>query len=333
MPDNTPLTPESLGFGVGGWGFAPPPPDVNGHNGDDSEQLNGQAKAETKSESTVSPSSNEKPVDNKEAARENTANRNLADILREDREARATKNKEAQANTAAAAEAKQLRDELTKIKSSKAFEDDPIGYIKSRKITPEMQILIGQSLLYDLAPEKAPPDLRFKLFEAKTQRDNETREAAQKEAEARAQVAAVERNIEAFANALSAAARTFTEGSYPESESWFIAADGKVDHDNYMKSLMATANNIGLAAQKTGQAADLSPANIARTLEIEVARRMAVRDAKRAGATKKTEAPTTKADGNGNTTSTRGLNAGGAPTKPAMTEAERIARAAAVAFR
>lgn len=332
MPDTTIVTPESLGF-TGGWGFSDPPPDVNGHNGSDDETLSGQPKDATVV-ATKPTLANEKLVDNKDAARETIANKNLADILREDRESRASKNKEAQANATAAAEAKQLREELTKLKGSKSFEDDPVGYMKSHSISPERQILIGQSLLYDLAPEKAPPDLRFKLFEAKTQRDNEAREIAQREADAKAQVAAVERNIEAFANALSAATRSFAEGTYPESESWFIAADGKVDHDNYMKSLMATANNIGLASQRTGQAADLSPANIAKTLEVEVARRMAIRDAKRSAASgKKIETVTTPAVGNGTTTSNRGLNNGGTPTKPAMTEAERIKRAAAVVFR
>jgi hypothetical protein len=320
------ITPESLGF-IGGFGPATPPPDVMGYQGS-------AAITETKREDSVTPQET-KPVtnsvDNKDVKVE-TKPQSLADVLRADREARDSRNREANETRQAASRVKELESELAKIKSSKAFEDDPIGYLKTRNISPELQLTIGQSLLYDLAPDKAPPDLRIKLFEQKQRRDAELRENQLREEASKQELNKARSDFDQYANVLSETVKTFTPGSYPESESWFIGENDQVDYGTYNKSLLATAMNLANSAKTRGQTADLSPANVAKVLETEIAKRMAKRDAKRTpavGNQSKTVINSTKQSGE--SLSTRGLNSG-APEKPANNEAERIRRAALVAF-
>lgn len=320
------ISPESLGF-IGGFGPATPPPDINGYQGSP-------AITETKREplatnQEVKPET--KVVDNKDAKVE-TKPQSLADVLRADREARDSRNREANETKQAANRVKELESELAKIKSSKAFEDDPIGYLKTRNISPELQLTIGQSLLYDLAPDKAPPGLRIQLFEQKQKRDAELREAQSREEASKQELNKARSDFDQYANVLSETVKAFTPGSYPESESWFIGDNDQLDYGTYNKSLLATAMNLANSAKARGQSADLSPANVAKTLETEIAKRMAKRDAKRTpavGNQTKTVINSTKQSGD--SLSTRGLNSG-APDKPATTEAERVRRAALVAF-
>src|SRR5262249_44646095 len=140
-------------------------------------------------------------------------------------------------------ENRNLREENERLKRAPAFEDDPIGYVKAKKLPPESQLLYGQSLLYDLAPEKAPPDLRIKMFEAREARRQAAAEETRREAEAKSAIEAQQRALQEFAGSLESAARSFTPGSYPESEDWF--GD---DQSTYAQSLMATATNIAKTA-------------------------------------------------------------------------------------
>lgn len=315
------ITPESLGF-IGGFGIAEP------HVEPFPDEVTDQPLV-TSTETKQQPNS----VDNKQEPKDNQppTKTSLADVLRADREERAARSREATQFQETNSKVKALETELAQYKNAKAFELDPVGYIKSRKIDPETQLLLGQSLLFDLAPEKAPPELRLRLFESKTERERVSREQAQADAQAAHDLESVKRNIEAFGNMLTNASKGFTTGSFPESEAWFITSDGGIDHDTYAKSLMATANNIANTASKRGQQADLSPANIAKELETEIARRMTARDAKRSKAPTKTESQGGKQTAN-ETISTKGIVGGTTGTKP-LTESERLARAAAVAFR
>lgn len=128
---------------------------------------------------------------------------------------------------------------------------------------------------------------------------------------------------------------TTATGSSPESEAWFTetASDGteQVNHLMYARSLMATADNLARTASQRGQQADLSPANVAKVLEQEVARRMARRDAKRGqqAPEKKPAAAGTKPPASGTqptTTSAEGLR-GGPPEPKDMSDTARKQRA------
>lgn len=325
----TPVTPESLGF-IGGFGPAEPPPDVNGYQGSPSI-------TETKNEpETIKETKPDIKVVDKQATKVDTQpTKSLADVLREDREDKARRNRESQNQIQTTNKVKELENEIAQLKSNKAFEDDPIGYFKSKKLSNELQLAIGKQLLYDLAPDKAPPELRFQLFEAKAQRDRESQENARRESEAKHNIETTKNNIEAFANSLGEAAKGFQVGTYPESESWFTNEQGDVDHTVYRKSLLATAANLAKSADEQGRIADLSPRNVAKVLETELAKRQSIRDAKR---NKSTPAVSNKVQTVNNnsgkavdTLSTRGLNTGG-PDTPAVTEAERIRRAIAAGF-
>lgn len=267
------------------------------------------------------------------------AKSNLADIIRQEREAR----QKAQAEQG---NAKKYQDELATIRAENeklralTSIEDPLEFVHARKMTPEEQLLWGQAFLYGLKPEVAPQEFRLELFKAEQRREKEKErqmmEQQQQEAAEKQQQEAVMK----YAGVLDQAVRSFAEGSYPESEAWFTA-DGPengspvFDHDAYVQSLMATANNIAEMARKNGQQADLNPASVAKVLEAEVAKRQARRDARVAARNKKPEqkdqsVPDAKPRVE-SPESTRGLSAGG-PRPKAKTDAERMARAAEVLF-
>jgi hypothetical protein len=256
----------------------------------------------------------------------------LADVIRAQREARQQAQQEAQKRSTLEQELRAARDELAKTKADRqAFEDDPVGFAKTRGWTKEQQLLYGQSLLYDLAPDKADPEFRIQMFE-----DRQKRERAQqaKEAQTAAERAEQERQmamVQEFHQDIAAAVRTFEAGSYPESEAWF--GD---DANSYMQSLMATAKNMADRATRAGQVADLTPGALAAALEAETARRMAARDQRKQTRTPaRVAAPVTPAGGMQpiETMSTRNLNGSGSPQTPAQTEKERIQRAIDAGFR
>lgn len=215
------------------------------------------------------------------------------------------------------------------------FEDDPVGYAKSRKWTPEQQLLYGQSLLYDLRPDKADPQFRIKMFEDKQARkEREAREA--EEARKAQEAEASTRNLmEKFYTDTAHAVQSTPAGSYPGVEDWF--GD---DTESLMTSLMATARNVGAAATAAGQVADLSPAALMRTLEAEVTSRAAAilaRKQKRTPAQAANAASPAKPATGGVqpivTTSSKQMNSAGSAQPPAASEKERIQRAIAAAFK
>lgn len=241
---------------------------------------------------------------------------------------------EAQKRTGLEAELKAARDELAKFKADqKAFEDDPVGFAKDRGWTQEQQLLYGQSLLYDLAPDKADPEFRQRMFEDRYKREETRKQREAREAQERSEKESVQREIQAYQMETAAAVRTFEAGSYPESEAYF----GE-DFDSYMTSLFATAQNEAARATREGRVADLTAPALARALEAEVARRMAAieqRKQKRTPAPAPAAAPPQAAGGTQpiETLSTRNMNGHGTPRPPATSEKERIQRAIEAGFK
>lgn len=258
----------------------------------------------------------------------------LAELIRAQREAREAKAREEARNKDLSSQLEEARKEIERLKKATAdFEDDPIGFGKNRGWTREQQLFYGQTLLYDLAPDQAPPDFREKLFEMKLTRRERAEQRAREEAEKRAQQEAVARQVQAYYQELANTFSTVDEGSYPESTAWFTDPDTEqFDRDSYLESLMHTANNLAEAAAAQNKVADLSPANVAKVLEAEVARRMALRD--RRASARKTSAVTPEGSGEQSTSlSTRNMMGSGTPRPPAMDDEERIQRAAGVVFR
>lgn len=253
----------------------------------------------------------------------------LAEVIRVSREARQKHQQETQRASTLEQELTKVRQELAQARASAAFEDDPVGYAKAKQWSKEQQLLFGQSLLYDLAPDKADPDFRYKMFEDRQKREKAEAARAQEEAQRVAQAQAVQDQMHEFYGDVAAAARTFTAGSYPETEAWF--GD---DFGAYMTSLMATAQNVSAAAQAQNRVADLSPAALASALEAETARRMSARDQrKQQRAPKQTPAQPAEGVQPLETMSTKNMNGSGTPAPPAASDKERIARAAQVVFK
>jgi hypothetical protein len=327
MTDTT-IDPSALGF-IGGFGFEPPEmvktaDEINGVNTSESKESL-QDKTE---EATKSPTDTNKPVDKPEVKVE--TKESLAELLRKDREARLAKTTELREASSVKEQLTKVTAELTALKNAPSFEDDPVGYCKTRKLTPEAQLALGQALIYDLAPSKAPPELRQDLYEAKRKREDAAREAQFKEQESKRQLEFVQNNIRDFAITLENASKSFTPGSYPESEAWFLTHDGKPDMDTYNRSLMVTADNMARAATERGTRADLSPSNIAKVLEDEIARRMKLRESKRKPNTQPVADKKPNVEAKVEIDSTRGLNSG-SPER-AFNETERVRRAILAGF-
>jgi hypothetical protein len=256
----------------------------------------------------------------------------MAELIRAQREARQTAHQETQKRSSLETELKTARDELARAKADRqAFEDDPVGYAKERGWSKEQQLLYGQSLLYDLAPDKADPDFRIKMFEDRQKRDRAAQEREAKTAQEREQAEAVQRQVQDFFQETAAAVKSFAPGSYPETEDWFGG-----DTNAYMQSLMATAKNMATIATREGRVADLTAPALAAALEAETARRMAARDQRkqtRTPAQRAAEATRPGGMQSVDTMSTRNMNGSGSPRPPALTEKERIERAVQAAFK
>lgn len=262
----------------------------------------------------------------------------LADIIREQRESR--KAREIEATRAKDAESRlgEAQSEIEKLKRANDFEADPVAYARARNWDKEKQALMGQMLLYDLVPDKAPADLRTRMLETKLEREKREAAETQKQQQAQQAQAQAQQQYTQFVAMVDQAAASFDEGSYPESTAWFVSPEsGEIDHDTYVRSLVATATNMANVAAKEGRVADLSPASIGRTLEAEVAKRMKARDAKVQKRTKPAQpasqqAAPVVAGGGGMqpTESTKGTYGSGTPRPPAQTDEERVARALAV---
>lgn len=255
----------------------------------------------------------------------------LAELIKRDRESR--KAREAEAARAKDWEGKysELKAELDRVKRDSDFEADPVAYARARGWDKEKQALMGQTLLYDLVPDKAPPDLRIRLFEsAQARKEREAQE--QREAQAKEAAAAqAQEQYQNYVAAVDQAAGSFEPGSFPESESWF----GE-DHDTYVRSLVATAINLANTAQREGKVADLSPGAVARTLEAEVSRKMKARDERVQRRAKPgqpaVQSPAAPGGGVQPTESTKGTYGSGAPRPKATDDDERVKRAIEAAF-
>jgi hypothetical protein len=251
----------------------------------------------------------------------------LAETIRAAREARQAAQAETQKRTGLESELKAAREELARVRADRqAFEDDPVGYAKARGWTQEQQLLYGKSLLFDLAPDKADPDFRIKMFEDRQKREKAAQEREAKVAKEREEQESAQRQIQEYEMETAQAVRGFESGSYPESEAWFEG-----DFDSYMTSLMATARNEAARATKEGRVADLTAPALARVLEAEVARRMAARDQRKQTRTpaQPAAAPPPAVGGKQpiETLSTKNMHGTGTPRPPATSEKERIQRA------
>ncbi len=255
----------------------------------------------------------------------------LAEKIRQDREARAAKAKE---HSEAQNYQAQLAERDAEIAALKAGDDpmaDPVAWAKLRKMNKEQQALFGQALLYDLVPDKAPADMRIRLFEQKQAREAKARTEAEAAQRNEAQAQRTAQMINQYADDVESSVATFTAGSYPESEGYF-----GTDTQSYVQSLLATARNLSEAANKAGQRVDISPMAVAKALEKNLSERMSARD-QRVAARKPIAVVVPDAgqlpETTGETASTRGLGGGGAPRPAATTDKERLERAAAVVFK
>lgn len=259
-----------------------------------------------------------------EAPKEDTSLAALIRQQREDRAARVAKERQA---ADATAKVQELEGRLSKLSKADMLAD-PIGFAQAHGFSEQDMALIGQTYLYHLVPDKAPPDLRYKLLEAKTARERALDEQRrQQEAQEAAERQSAEQ-VQQYTSILAVAVKAW-EGDahpFPESRAWFGG-----NHDEYSESLVHTARNIAESARSRGEVADLSPKAVAEALERELAPRTA---RIRTTGSKPTQPSEKVAQTTGGkqpaVMSTRGQ--GASPAPPATTEAERIARAMEAAF-
>lgn len=259
----------------------------------------------------------------------------MAQTIRAERARREAARQEANNRSSLQAELEAARAELAKLKGGGGFEDDPVAYAKAKGWSPEQQLMFGKALLFDLAPDKADPDFRQKMFEDRYNRKEREKEQKAAEEAQRAQYEAVQMQMQNFYSETVQAVAQFEAGSYPESEAFFGSDAGA-----YINSLMLTAQNMAAEAERTGQVADLSARSIASVLEAETARRMMGLDQRRkrtqapAPAAAPTQTPAQPASGMQpvETASTRHMSGQGTPLPPAQTDDERIQRAIAAGW-
>lgn len=208
---------------------------------------------------------------------------------------------------------------------------DPIGFAEANGLTQQEMALIGQAYLYHLVPDKAPPDLRYKMLEAKTAREARARDA-QREQEAQARAAAEGvAQIQQYTAVLGASVQTWetagTAHPFPESSAWFGG-----NHDEYAESLTHTARNIAEAARERGEAPDLTPKAVAAALEQDIASRAKRFRTPAAAPTQQSEKVAAQAPAGKQPAVMSTKGQGGQPIPKATTEEERIQRAIAAAF-
>lgn len=286
-----------------------------------------QVPAETAQAETVAPAGDPPPPPEAPPAPESE----IAAALRAMREDRARETKIKEEATSWKAKFEQLQATVETERSAPSFETDPLRYVRARKLTPEQQLELGKTLLYDLAPEKAPEDFRFRVFEARQKaREEEQRQAHEAERAAEAQ-AAEARQLHSFLLGLDSAASTFTPGAYPASEDWY--GDNR---QAYVTDLFHLANAMAEEAASQGKVADLRAENLAAMIEqkrVAELEAITTRRSKRSQAVKPATASAVAPSGMQTTSpaSTQGMRQGG-PRPPALTDEERIERAMKVAF-
>lgn len=252
----------------------------------------------------------------------------LADKIRADREAKAASAKrEDEARTyrerAEAAEAR-----LATLTKSDVVADT-IGWAEAMGLNREEQAVVGETLLYGLVPDRATPEVRIKLLEARQARQRKLDEESAKANQERASQEQIQRVHTNYIEALASSVESLPPGTLPDSEAWFSG-----DHEAYVRSLYATANNLADAARAQGRAADLSFGAVAKVLEADIASRAQRLRSRGATPEKPVEQPPAgKQPEVPVIVTSRGLNGGGTPRPPATTEAERLKRASEIVFR
>lgn len=223
------------------------------------------------------------------------------------------------------AKEKAVAEQASRLEKAKAsLLADPIGYFSALGVTEQKELgLLGEALMYTLVPDRAPQDLRARMNEAQAKREQETaKQKAEREAQ-EAAAAQAERTVRTFAEKLVTAV---TPDATPAVVAWF---DG--DNDALTESLMFTARNLAQAAEEAGTVADLSPANVAAVLEQEIDKRYSRRPQKPNAPAQDRAAPPAE-EPKQSVMSVKDTSAGRPPTPKAISDAERIKRAAEAFF-
>lgn len=255
----------------------------------------------------------------------------LAEQIRAEREAKAAKAKTDAEETSAAKELAAIKEKLAK--HEKGRDNvllDSLGYLKEALGLDDAEAAnVAENIIFSLRPDKAPTEWRQKALEAQYARDKKL--AAEREANKGAEEKAAREKaareageaLEAeFIDGLAQAIPGFTEAQYPNSVTWF-----GTDHQEYLESMLHTAHNLAAEATKAGKQADLSVTNIAAVLEKKLAERagkfkVAPAEEKKAVV----KAPVPKLEDKKPIEEKTNKRVG-------LSEAERIARAAAVVFK
>lgn len=305
-------------------GVTPPAPSAPVENGAVQAALAGNAPA---------------PVDKSEDSEQSVDNTPslspLAEAIKKDREARAQRTQAAPTEAPEVAELRRERDDARNALAAISKVDvvaDPVGWAQAMKLTDDEIAAVGEQLLYSLAPEKADPNTRVRMLEARQARRDRLREQEAKEREAKEVQRKAMETQEQYIASLETGVLNMEAGAYPESEWWF----GE-DHDKYLGALWAKANYLASEATKKGQVVDLSFPAVARAIEKDLQDRLTRRKDKSSavaqGNSGAQETRETAKQAGGSVLDTRGLGGNAAPRPPALTEKERLERAAAVAFR
>jgi hypothetical protein len=254
----------------------------------------------------------------------------LAELIRQQRKDREVRQAKERESADLRTQLEEARAQLAKVSKTDIM-GDPIGFAQAHGLSEQEMALVGQAYLYHLVPDKAPPDLRYKMLEAKTARERKADEE-RKAAEARAQEdTKASEQVQQYTAVLGVAVQTWDSGDhpFPSSQAWFGG-----NHDEYRESLVHTARNLAEMARERGEMADLSPKAVASALEQDIASRAARFRSTAAAPTQQSAKvePATPAPGGKQPAvlSTRGQ--GGSPLPPAASEEERVARAIAAAF-
>jgi hypothetical protein len=208
---------------------------------------------------------------------------------------------------------------------------DPVGFAQAHGLTEAEMALVGQAYLYHLVPDKAPPDLRYKMLEAKTARERKADEARRGEEVAKQAEYQSSAQVQQYTGILGVAVQTWEASGahpFPSSRAWFGG-----NHEEYSESLVHTARNIAEVAQERGEVADLSPKAVADQLERDIAARAARFRTPAAVPTQQSvKVEPTPAPGGKQPAVLSTKGQGGSPLPKAETEEERIKRAIEVAF-
>jgi hypothetical protein len=206
---------------------------------------------------------------------------------------------------------------------------DPVGFLKAHGVEGKDVALVGEALMYELMPDKAPPDLRARMVGAQMTRKQRSEAAERERTAAKAEADEEARQAGLYQGALKMTVQALGEDDFPASQAWFSG-----NHDEYSESLWHTANNMAAAADREGRRADLSPRAVAAELEKFLDERstsVATRKSKRAAGAPEQKSADPK---NGEpkiapprSVSAQSLGGSGAPRPKAISESERVQRA------